>query len=151
MRYKRDGQSEALFATGQPARRAFGSDPTTWGEWSRKMATAQLTPAGVGIHNVLIATDFSQCSNTALTFGLQLARSFQAEAHVVSVVASDAFMLAGPEAYIAARDAASRDLKELQEELRTRHSYIEGKDYHLLMLEGEVAQSILDFAVPEEG
>ena len=110
------------------------------------MATAQLTPVGVGIRNVLIATDFSQYSNTALTFGLALAHSFQAEAYVVSVVSSDSFLLAGPEAYVAAKDAASRDLQELKDDLGKRHSYVEGKDYHLLMLEGEVAQSILNFA-----
>ncbi len=110
------------------------------------MATAQLTPVGVGIRNVLIATDFSQFSDRALRFGLELARSFGAEAYVVSVVQQDAVMLAGPEAYVAARDATYRDLLGLKEELKKKHSYLEGEDYHLLMLEGEAAQAVLDFA-----
>ena len=110
------------------------------------MATAQLTPVGVGIHNVLIATDFSSCSNLALSFGLELAHGYQANAYVVFVVPSDEFMMAGPEAYMAAKDAARRDLLELKRQLRKKHSYIEGEDYHLLLLEGDIAQAILDFA-----
>jgi nucleotide-binding universal stress UspA family protein len=110
------------------------------------MATAQLTPVGVGIHNVLIATDFSSCSNLALSFGLELAHGYRANAYVVFVVPADEFMMAGPEAYIAAKEAARRDLLELKHELRKKHSYIEGEDYHLFLLEGDVAQAILDFA-----
>ncbi len=110
------------------------------------MATAQLTPVGLGIHNVLIATDFSRCSNLALSFGLELAHGYRANAYVASVLPTDQFMVAGPEAYEAAKDAARRDLLELKQELRRKHSYIEGEDYHLFLLEGEVAESILDFA-----
>jgi nucleotide-binding universal stress UspA family protein len=114
------------------------------------MATAQLTPVGVGIHNVLIATDFSRCSNLALSFGLELAHGYLANAYVVFVVPTDQYMVAGPDAYGAAKDVARRDLMELKHELRRKHSYIEGKDYHLLLLEGEVAESILDFAKHKE-
>jgi nucleotide-binding universal stress UspA family protein len=114
------------------------------------MATAQLTPVGVGIHNVLIATDFSRCSNLALSFGLELAHGYQANAYVVFVVPTDQFMVAGPDAYEAAKDVARRDLMELKHELRKKHSYIEGEDYHLFLLEGDVAESILDFARQKE-
>ncbi|MGO9519589.1 MAG: universal stress protein [Candidatus Korobacteraceae bacterium] len=114
------------------------------------MATAQLTPVGVGIHNVLIATDFSRCSNLALSFGLELAHGYQANAYVAFVLPTDQFMVAGPDAYEAAKDVARRDLMELKQELRKKHSYIEGEDYHLFLLEGEVAESILDFARQKE-
>ncbi len=110
------------------------------------MATATLTPVRVGIQNVLIATDFSRYSNTALDFGLQLAKSYQANAYVVFVVPSDEFLLAGPDAYVAAKDAAGRDLQDLKAELKRTRSYVEGKDYHLCLLEGEVPQTILEFA-----
>ena len=110
------------------------------------MATAKLTSVGVGIHNVLIATDFSRYSNLALNFGLELAHGHQAKAQVVFVVPTDEFALAGPEAYVAARDAAHRDLLELKDELRKTHPGIEGEDYHLVLLEGPVAESILNFA-----
>ena len=95
------------------------------------MATAQLTPIGVGIHNVLIATDFSHCSNQALDVGLKLGKSYKAQTYVVFVVPSDEFMLAGPEAYVAAKEAARRDLENLKVELRNTHSCIQGKDYQL--------------------
>jgi nucleotide-binding universal stress UspA family protein len=100
----------------------------------------------VGIQNVLIATDFSRYSNAALNFGLQVAKAYKAKAHVVFVIPSDQFLLAGPEAFVAAQDAARRDLEELQAELHRSHSHVEGEDYHLYLLEGDVAQSILDFA-----
>lgn len=110
------------------------------------MATAQLTPIGVGIHNVLIATDFSQYSNQALDFGLRVAKGYKAQTYIVFVLPSDEFMLAGPEAYVAAKEAARRDLENLKVELKKCRSCTEGEDYHLYLLEGEVAPSILNFA-----
>jgi nucleotide-binding universal stress UspA family protein len=111
-----------------------------------QMATAQLNPAGVGIHSVLIATDFSCCSTVALNLGLELAHDYQANAHVVFVLPSDDFLIAGPDAYVAAKDAARRDLLELKAELQRTHGYRGGEDYHLFLMEGDVAQSILDCA-----
>src|SRR5208283_910898 len=116
------------------------------GENGRSMATAQLTPAKVGIQNVLIATDFSRCSNAALNFGLQVAKAYNAQAHVVFVIPADQFLLAGAEAYVAAKDAARRDLEQLQAELQRTHSHAKGEAYHLYLFEGDAAQSILDFA-----
>ncbi len=110
------------------------------------MVTAQLNPVGVGIHSVLIATDFSGYSNVALNFGLELAREYRANAYIVFVLHSDEFLIAGPDAYVAAKEAACRDLQELKAALRQTHSYTEGKDYHLLLMEGDVAQSILHCA-----
>ena len=124
--------------------------PTAWGEWSRVMTTAQLTPSKVGIHNVLIATDFSRYSNTALLFGLGLARDYKADAYVTAVVPATEFMLAGAETYVAAKEATRRDLLELRDELSRSHSYVEGKDYHLSLLEGDVARALLDFAREHE-
>lgn len=110
------------------------------------MLTAQLNPVGVGIHSVLIATDFSRCSTVAVNFGLELAQEYGAKAYVVFVLPSNDFLIAGPDAYVAAKDAARRDLLELQAELRHTRSYTEGEDYHLLLMEGDVAQSILNCA-----
>ncbi|MGA2903227.1 MAG: universal stress protein [Candidatus Korobacteraceae bacterium] len=109
------------------------------------MATAQLTAVRVGIQNVLIATDFSRCSNAALNFGLHLAKAYRAQAHVVFVIPTDQFLLAGPDAYVAAKDAAHRDLEQLDAELRRTDSPAQGENYHLYLLEGDVAQAILDF------
>ena len=48
------------------------------------------------------------------------------------VLPSDEFLIAGPDAYVAAKDAARRDLLELKAELQQTHRYTEGEDYHLL-------------------
>ena len=150
LRYNRSSRVGKLPLARRRPRGVPCSVPTTWGEGSRKMATAQLTPVGVGIRKVLIATDFSRCSNLALSFGLGLAHGYKANAFVVFVVPADQFMIAGPEAYAAAKDAAQRDLLELKQELRKKHSYVEGEDYHLFLLEGDVAESILDFVRQKE-
>jgi nucleotide-binding universal stress UspA family protein len=110
------------------------------------MVSAQLTPIGVGIRNVLIATDFSRYSNVALNFGLELAHDYHATAYVAAVIPTDEILIAGPDAYLAAKDATRRDLLELKAEVARVHSFVEGKDYHLYMLEGAVAEALLDFA-----
>jgi nucleotide-binding universal stress UspA family protein len=110
------------------------------------MVTAQLKPVGVGIHRVLIATDFSRYSTVAMNFGLALAHEYQAKADIVFVLPSNDFLVAGPDAYLAAKDAAERDLEELKAELQQTHSCSESKDYHLLLMEGDPAQSILECA-----
>jgi nucleotide-binding universal stress UspA family protein len=110
------------------------------------MATAQLTTTGVSIHTVLIATDFSLPSSAAMRYGFELARRYQAEAHLVFVTPIQDYLLAGPESIGYARDAARRDLLELQSELKQNCDYQEGLDYHAHLLEGPVADSILDCA-----
>jgi hypothetical protein len=60
------------------------------------MTPALLTSAEVGIHNVLIATDFSRYSKIALDFGLELAHSYRAHTYLVFVVPSTEFLMAGP-------------------------------------------------------
>ncbi len=114
------------------------------------MATAQLTPTGVGIRNVLIATDFSRCSGAALHFGLRLGKTYGATTHIVLVVPNDPYLLAGPEAYVAARDAALRDLEDMKTELRRTHPELSHQDYELYLLDGDVATAILDFAHKKE-
>ena len=125
---------------------SFRNRPTALGRMVGLMATAQLTPSGVSIRNVLIATDFSHCSQPALHFGLQLSTAYNATAHIVFVLPNDPYLLAGPEAYVAARDAARRDLEDLEAQLKRAHSELPHDHYHLYLLEGDVAESILDFA-----
>jgi len=114
------------------------------------MATAQLTPAAVGIRNVLIATDFSPCSTAAMNFGLELVKTYRATAWIVAVVPNDAYLLAGPEAYVTARDVALRDLEELRAELKRSYAELSEQTCRLYLLEGEVAKAILDFAHNKE-
>jgi nucleotide-binding universal stress UspA family protein len=64
----------------------------------------------IALKNVLVATDFSEPSNTALDYGRALARTFDASLHVLHVVDNRVFqsMLA---------DAAPVDYSDLSEEL----------------------------------
>ncbi|MGA7885333.1 MAG: universal stress protein [Acidobacteriaceae bacterium] len=107
--------------------------------------TASVTGAEVGIHQVLIATDLSQYCNLAMSFGLELARAYQSISQVVHVFPVREFVIAGPEAVAAARVATERDLGKLKSDLR-EHGYIEGEDYQLTLMEGEVAEAILEAA-----
>lgn len=110
------------------------------------MATAQLTATGVGIRNVLIATDFSRQSKDIISSGIDLSRSYGAHSLILYVLPRDEFMLAGYEAFAAARDAARRDLLELERELHCKYSTEEGRDYDLLITEGEPAEAVLECA-----
>jgi nucleotide-binding universal stress UspA family protein len=40
----------------------------------------------IKLHNILVPTDLSECSNAALKYGLELARTFDAKLHVLHVV-----------------------------------------------------------------
>jgi nucleotide-binding universal stress UspA family protein len=110
------------------------------------MATAPLTASGVGIHNVLIATDFSHHSVAALNYGLIFAHRYSAHSEIVYVLPADEYALAGPEALTAAKDAARRDLLELKAMLRHSHALEEDVDYRVCMLEGSAADCLLEWA-----
>src|ERR1035438_449312 len=110
------------------------------------MATAPLTASGVGIHNVLIATDFSHHSVAALNYGLNFAHRYSAHSEVVYVLPTDEYALAGPEALTAAKDAARRDLLELKTKLRRSRAFEEDVDYRVSMLEGPAADCLLEWA-----
>ncbi len=110
------------------------------------MATAELATTGVGIHNVLIATDFSHHSATVLNYAFNLVRRYGAHAEIVYVLPTDEYALAGPEAVSAAKDAARRDLLELKTHLRSSHGFEDAVDYRVSMLEGPVTDCLLDWA-----
>ena len=63
----------------------------------------------IKITNVLVATDFSETSASALNYGREFARTFGASLHVLHIIES-ALMWAGPE-------AAGIDFVQLQAEL----------------------------------
>ncbi len=63
----------------------------------------------IRITNVLVATDFSETSTSALNYGREFARTFGATLHVLHVV-ENGLMWAGPE-------AAGIDFVQLQSEL----------------------------------
>jgi nucleotide-binding universal stress UspA family protein len=64
----------------------------------------------ISIKNILVATDFSEPSDAALTYGRALARNFEATLHVVHVVGNLSGVVYGGEGYVAS-------LPELQQEI----------------------------------
>jgi nucleotide-binding universal stress UspA family protein len=110
------------------------------------MATASLAASGVGIHNVLIATDFSHHSAAAIDYGLNFAHRWGAHSAIVYVLPTDEYALAGPEALTASQDAARRDVLDLKAKLRRSYAFEEDVDYHVSMLEGPAADCLLQWA-----
>ena len=110
------------------------------------MATAEFAATSVGIHNVLIATDFSHHSTAVLKYALNLVRRYGAHGEIVYVLPTDEYALAGPEAVWAAKDAARRDLLELKTELRSSLAFEDEVDYCVTMLEGPIADCLLQWA-----
>ena len=64
----------------------------------------------ITLRNILVATDFSEPSDAALTYGRALARNFGATLHVVHVVGNVPTVVYGAEAY-------ALSMPELQQEI----------------------------------
>lgn len=64
----------------------------------------------ITLRNILVATDFSEPSDAALTYGRALARNFGATLHVVHVVGNVPAVVYGAEAY-------ALSMPELQQEI----------------------------------
>ena len=64
----------------------------------------------IALKNILVATDFSEPSDAALTYGRALARTFEATLHVVHIVGNVSSVVYGAEGYTAS-------IPELQQEL----------------------------------
>lgn len=120
--------------------------PSTWGDWSQTMATAAISSSCVGIHNVLIATDFSHQSEDVINCGLAFARLFGAHAEIVYVLPTEEYALAGPDGMCAGRDAARRDLLALKSRLRKHSHYDDDTDEQVNLLEGPVAECLMKSA-----
>lgn len=76
----------------------------------------------IAIKNVLVATDFSEASDAALTYGRQFARTFSARLHVLHVVenvmarfAADAYPVLLPDLQRDVEEAGEKRLKGLLE------------------------------------
>ena len=110
------------------------------------MATAAVASTSVGIHRVLVATDLSHKSEAALTCGIGFARLFGAHAEIAYVLPTEEYSLAGPEGMSTGREAARRDLLELKSRLRRSSHYDDDSDEEVVLLEGSVAECLLQCA-----
>jgi nucleotide-binding universal stress UspA family protein len=75
------------------------------------------TPAGIALKRILVATDFSSCSEKALHHALAIARTYQSHLYLIHVVSSLGFTMAGGDTIAQAVDAAQADLRRLEKKL----------------------------------
>jgi nucleotide-binding universal stress UspA family protein len=66
----------------------------------------------IALKHILVATDFSEPSDAALTYGRALARTFNATLHVVHVVGNISSVVYGAEAYAVAMPDLQREIED---------------------------------------
>ena len=89
------------------------------------------------VKSVLVATDFSATSQTALRHALAIARHYGAKFYLAHVVSSLPIALAGPDAMNAATDAAWRDSRYLENQL-LESGALKGLRYEVIVRRGDV-------------
>jgi nucleotide-binding universal stress UspA family protein len=81
---------------------------------------ATTTQVAIAIRNILIATDFSPCSERALLHAVAAAHHFGSTLHLVHVVQPGMFSLVPPDAYIGTSQALERTLELTRAEATAR-------------------------------
>ena len=66
----------------------------------------------ITLNNILVATDFSQPSDAALTYGRALARNFKATLHVLHVVNNVSSVVYGAEAYAVSMPELQKEIED---------------------------------------
>lgn len=74
----------------------------------------------VALRNILVATDFSECSAHAVDDAMGIAKRYQARLYLFHWVDPMVYNLIGPEAVGVALEAACRDMRELEQGLRVQ-------------------------------
>jgi len=110
------------------------------------MATAEIVQPCLGIRHVLIATDLSHKSDFILGYGLDFARLCGAEAEIAYVLPTEQYAMADADGIVVCRAAARRDLLDLHARLHHRYLDDDDTDHKLTLLEGPVAESLLQQA-----
>lgn len=77
-------------------------------------------PDQVTVRNILLATDFSECSADALNFGLGIASRYRSQLHLFHCVAPEPYYLVGPDALWKTCDDARFELEQLVSDLRSQ-------------------------------
>jgi nucleotide-binding universal stress UspA family protein len=93
---------------------------------------------------ILIATDFSESSERALSYALAIARVYGSELQLVHVVSIRPYLYTGVDALGAAVGAAERDMVELQERL-VRGKQLEGICHRSSVLRGYPGEVLSEF------
>lgn len=66
----------------------------------------------ISLKNILVATDFSEPSDAALTYGRALARTFTATLHVLHVAQKPSSTVYGVEGYVASMPELQKEIEE---------------------------------------
>jgi len=73
----------------------------------------------LSLRNILMATDFSECSARALSYALGIAARYEARLHLFHCLDLRPYNMVGPDAVQSACDAAWRDMQQLESVLRS--------------------------------
>jgi len=90
----------------------------------------------VSLERILVATDFSECSERALLASLGIAQRYGSNLHVVHVVPSEGYGVTGA-GMLGAMNFARHGAQDLESEL-LRKGYLEGIRYRISVEKGEV-------------
>jgi nucleotide-binding universal stress UspA family protein len=106
----------------------------------------------IKIQNILVPTDFSEASDSALVYGRTLARTFNARLHLLHVV-DDASYLAGVDGYALSGASVLADVTDVaRKQLRTCLTEEDGRDSKTIpaVWTGSPAHAIADYAREED-
>jgi nucleotide-binding universal stress UspA family protein len=99
--------------------------------------------SGISIDNVLVATDFSPATESALSYAVGIAQRYQAKLYVAHVINLESFDLLESESARAlikeAREAAERKMIQLLDPLR-----LQRERYEVIVAEGAIAEALMD-------
>jgi nucleotide-binding universal stress UspA family protein len=95
----------------------------------------------VTITKILIATDFSPSSESALRYAAGMARRFESKVYLFTVVEPTLFNVAGPGALSLAIDATLRDMRRLESELVVEGCFA-GLQIELVVRSGDVCEQM---------
>ena len=99
--------------------------------------TMSLIAAALKPRSILIATDFSEASETALRYSLALARFYESKFCLAHVVSSLGLTMAGPDAIAACEEASSRDAADLEISL-IQAGALTGIQHKFIVRQGEL-------------
>jgi nucleotide-binding universal stress UspA family protein len=103
----------------------------------------------VGPKNILMATDFSECSERAISYATEAARHYDSALHLAHVVPMNTYCLVGPDALGVAVEAARRDVAALVTRLELKQQ-LAGVKHDARVRSGYVTQTLGELIAREQ-
>jgi nucleotide-binding universal stress UspA family protein len=101
------------------------------------------TPDPIAIRNILLATDFSDCSTRALGYALRIASRYESRLHLFHCIDPTPYNLIDPSPVQTACDDARRELEQLVADLR-RQWYTRDVKLNTLVAAGDLISLLTD-------